>query len=121
MRHTGSRILIDVACKAVGIHITPALETNAIQLRVRFVQVNHGITFLSRLSAWDSLRAGEVVAVPIRYRLVNSATIHAITHAARQVPPAAEGFRRFLQCAFPNRHQPAPAPLTRPAVANGSA
>ncbi len=121
MRHTGSRILIDVACKAVGIHITPALETNAIQLRVRFVQVNHGITFLSRLSAWDSLRAGEVVAVPIRDRLVNSATIDAITHASRQLPLAAEEFLRFLQGEFQNLHELASAPLKREAVANVSA
>jgi DNA-binding transcriptional LysR family regulator len=121
MKHTGSRILIDVACKAAGIHITPALETNAIQLRVEFVKVNHGITFLSRLSAWDSLRTGELVAVPIRDRLVNTATIDAITHASRQLPIAAEEFLRFLQGEFQDLHELAYAPLKREAAAAGSA
>ena len=51
VENSGSRILIDVACKAVGSHISPVLETNSIQLMVHFVHVNHGITFLSRLSA----------------------------------------------------------------------
>jgi DNA-binding transcriptional LysR family regulator len=117
MKHTGSRILIDVAGKAAGIHISPTLETNAIQLRVAFVKVNHGITFLSRFSAWDSLRSGELVAVPIRDRLVNNATIDAITHSARQLPLAAEEFLRFLQGEFQNLHELAYAPLKREAVA----
>ena len=105
-RNTGSRILIDVACKAAGIAIAPVLESNSIQLKVHFVHVNHGITFLSRLSAWDSLRAGELVAVPIRDRIVNGATIDAITHASRQLPIAAEEFLRFLQGELQNLRDP---------------
>lgn len=105
-RNTGSRILIDVACKAAGIAIAPVLESNSIQLKVHFVHVNHGITFLSRLSAWDSLRAGELVAVPIRDRIVNTATIDAITHASRQLPIAAEEFLRFLQGELQNLRDP---------------
>jgi len=106
MKNTGSRILIDVACKAAGIHISPTLETNSIPLRVHFVHVNHGITFLSRLSAWDSLRTGALIAVPIRDRLVNSATIDAITHASRQLPLAAEEFLRVLQGELQNLREP---------------
>jgi DNA-binding transcriptional LysR family regulator len=96
-KHSGSRILVDVACKAAGIYISPALEANSIQLMLHFVHVNNGITFLSRLSAGDSLGAGELVAVPIRDRIVNAATIDALTHASRQLPLAAEEFLRFLQ------------------------
>lgn len=97
MKNTGSRVLIDVACKAAGVHFAPALETNSIQLRIHFVHSDNGITFLSRLSAVDSLRSGELVAVPIRDRIVNKATIDAITHASHQLPIAAEAFLRFLQ------------------------
>ena len=117
MKNTGSRILIDVACKSAGIHIAPTLETNSIQLRVEFVKVNHGITFLSRLSAWDSLHAGQLAAVPLRDRLVNNATIDAITHSARQLPLAAEEFLRFLQGEFENLHERAYASSKRAAVA----
>ena len=121
MKHTGSHILIEVACTAAGIHLSPTLETNAIQLRVEFVKVNHGIAFLSRLSAWDSVRSGELVAVPIRDRLVNNATIDAITHSARQLPVAAEEFLRFLQGEFQDLHELAYAPLKREAAAVASA
>jgi len=105
-KNTGSRVLIDIACKAAGIHIVPALETNSIGLRVNFVHINNGITFLSRLSAWDRLHSGELVAVPIRDRLVNSATIDAITHASRQLPLAAEEFLHFLQEELQKRAAP---------------
>jgi DNA-binding transcriptional LysR family regulator len=84
------------------------LETNSIQLLVHFVHLNRGITFLSRLSAWDSFRAGELVAVPIRDRIVNGATIDAITHASRQLPLAAEEFLRSLQAEFHNMRHPPP-------------
>jgi DNA-binding transcriptional LysR family regulator len=104
VENSGSRILIDVACKAVGSHISPVLETNSIQLMVHFVHVNRGITFLSRLSAWDSLRAGHLVSVPIRDRILNSATIDAITHASRQLPLAAEEFLQSLQGELQNLH-----------------
>jgi DNA-binding transcriptional LysR family regulator len=100
MKNTGSRILLDLACKAVGVHMSPALETNSIPLRLEFVHVNDGITFLSRLSGWDSLRSGELVAVSLRDPLLNTATIDAITHASRQLPLAAEEFLRFLQGEF---------------------
>lgn len=106
VKNSGSRILIDVACKAAGIYIVPVLETNSIQLMVHFVHVNDGITFLSRLSAGDSLRTGDLVAVPIRDRIVNTATIDAITHASRQLPLAAEEFLRFLQGELQDLREP---------------
>jgi DNA-binding transcriptional LysR family regulator len=119
MKNTGSRILIDLACKAVGIHIGPTLETNSIPLRVGFVRVNHGITFLSRLSAWDALRSGDFVAVPIRDRLVNSATIDAITHASRQLPLAVEEFLRFMQTDLRQLHDEAYTPAKLWAASKG--
>ena len=112
VRNSGSRILIDVACKASGIHLAPVLETNSVQLMVHFVHVNQGITFLLRLSAWDSLRTGELVAVPIRDRLVNTATIDAIAHASRQLPLAAEEFLRFLQGELQTLQEP-PARMSK--------
>jgi DNA-binding transcriptional LysR family regulator len=70
------------------------------------VRQSQGITFLSRLSAWDSLHIGELVAVPIRDRIVNSATIDAVTLASRQLPVAAEEFLRFLHGELRTLHHP---------------
>ncbi len=106
LKNSGSRVLIDIACKAAGIAMRPVLETNSIQLRVHFVHVNHGITFHSRLSAADSLTEGDVVAVPIRDRIVNTATIDVITHASRQLPLVADAFLRFLQGELQNLREP---------------
>jgi len=104
MKNTGSRILLDLACKAGGVHISPALETNSIPLRLEFVHVNDGITFLSRLSGWESLRSGQLVALALRDRMLNTASIDAITHASRQLPLAAEEFLRFLEGEFERLH-----------------
>jgi DNA-binding transcriptional LysR family regulator len=106
LKNSGSRVLIDIACKAAGIYMVPVLETNSIQFRVQFVHVNNGITFHSRLSAGDSLRSGDLVAVPIRDRIVNTATIDAVTHASRELPLAAEEFLRFLQGELQNLREP---------------
>ncbi len=106
LKNSGSRVLIDIACKAAGIYMLPVLETNSIQLRVQFVHLNNGITFHSRLSAADSLNNGNVIAVPIRDRLVNSATIEVITHSSRQLSLAAEEFLRFLQGELQNLREP---------------
>jgi len=120
-RNTGSRVLIDLACKTAGIHMPAALESNSVLMLVQFVTVNHGITFLPRLPVWDSLKKGELVAVPIRDRLLNTATIDAITHVSRQLPLAAEEFLRFLQGEFQAMHDLAYTSPKREAAAAGSA
>ncbi|MFZ5781686.1 MAG: LysR family transcriptional regulator [Pseudomonadota bacterium] len=96
LKKSGSRVLIDLACKAAGVTIVPQIETNSNHLRVQFVHVNNGITFHSRLSAADSLRIGDVVAVPMRDRILNMAMVEAVTHASRHLSLAAEEFLRFL-------------------------
>lgn len=106
LKNSGSRVLLDIACKAAGISMKPVLETNSIQLRVQFVHVNNGITFHSKLSAADSLSTGNVVAVPIRDRIVNTATIDVITHVSRQLPLVAEAFLRFLEGELRNLREP---------------
>lgn len=97
MRNTGSRIVIDMACKASGVHLQPALETNSIPLRSEFLQTSNGITFIPRISIWGRLQAGELAAVPIRERVANTSTIDAVTHESRQLPLAAEEFLRAVQ------------------------
>jgi superfamily II RNA helicase len=52
------------------------------------------------------LSTGDVVAVPIRDRLVNTATIEVITHASRQLSLAGEAFLRFLQGELQNLREP---------------
>jgi DNA-binding transcriptional LysR family regulator len=109
MRTTGSGTLIDLACKAVGVHFKPVLEVNSIPLRVAFLRDGNGITFLPRLSAWDSLRSGELVGVPMRDRIVNTGTIDAVTHVSRQLPLAAEEFLRVVQDELQDLRIPAPS------------
>jgi DNA-binding transcriptional LysR family regulator len=109
MKNTGSRILLDLACKAGGVHISPAMETNSIPLRLEFVRAQDGITFLSRLSGWESLCSGQLIAMTLRDRLLNTASIDAITHASRELPLAAEEFLRFLEDEFRRLHRSVPS------------
>jgi DNA-binding transcriptional LysR family regulator len=95
-KRSGSRMLIDAACKAANVDLVPALEANSLQLMARFVQQTQAITFLSRLSIIDGLRNGDLVAIPLRDPLMNSATIDALTLASRKLPLAVEEFQRFL-------------------------
>ena len=97
MQNTGSRLVIDIACKASGVHLKPVLETNSIPLRFEFLLTSNGITFIPRISIWGKLQAGELRAVPIRDRVANSSTIDAVTHVSRQLPLAAEEFLRAVQ------------------------
>jgi len=108
MKNTGSRILLDLACKAGGVHLSPALETNSLTLRMQFVHLHDGITFLSRLSGWESLSSGQLTAVTLRDRLLNTASIDVITHASRQLPLASEEFLRFLEGEFHRLHMSLP-------------
>jgi DNA-binding transcriptional LysR family regulator len=119
--NTGSRIVIDMACSASGVHLQPNLQSNSVPLFIRYLQYNNSIAFLPRISVWENLRSGELVAVPIRDRLVNNSTIDAITHASRQLPLAAEEFLRFLQGEMQDLHELASAPVKREAAAGGSA
>jgi DNA-binding transcriptional LysR family regulator len=95
-RRSGSRMLIDAACKAARIEVVPTLEANSLQLLGRFVQGTRAITFLSRLSILDGLRRRDLVAIPLRDPLMNSATIDALTLASRKLPLAVDEFQRFL-------------------------
>jgi DNA-binding transcriptional LysR family regulator len=95
--NTSSRILIDVACTASGVHLRPNLQSNSVPLCIRYLHHNNSIAFLPRIAVWENLRTGELVAVPIRDRVVNDSTIDAIIHASRQLPLAAEEFLRAVQ------------------------
>jgi DNA-binding transcriptional LysR family regulator len=108
MKNTSSGTLVDLACKAAGVHMKPVLQVNSIPLRVAFLRDNAGITFLPRLSAWESLRSGALVGVPIRDRLVNTGTIDAVVHVSRQLPLAAEEFLRVVQDELQNLRTPSP-------------
>lgn len=93
---SGSRMLIDAASKAAGLHLRPVLESNSIQLLVRFVAESGGLTILSRLSASGNLQGGELIATPMRDRLLRTATIELLTLAGRTLPVAAAEFLRQI-------------------------
>lgn len=95
-RNSGSRLLVDAACKAARLNLAPVLETNSVQFLVRLVRESDTVTFLPRLSAVQSLHAGELVAGAIRDARLAAATIEALAPAQRDAPPAVREFQRFL-------------------------
>jgi DNA-binding transcriptional LysR family regulator len=96
MRWSGTRKLIEVASANAGIMLKPVLETNSISLLHRFALTGQGIAFLIKAACSDSLRSGQLVAVPLKDPALGEATTTVITLPNRQLPVAAEAFLKKL-------------------------
>jgi len=91
-RFTGSRMLFDDACREAHVIMTPALETNSVELLHRFALLGHGVAVLARLTCLESLRTRKLRAVGFKEENLASGTIDVITLVNRQLPIAAEKF-----------------------------
>ncbi|MFC7399943.1 LysR family transcriptional regulator [Chelatococcus sp. GCM10030263] len=102
------------ALEAEGLELSPALETNSIDLLRRFVLSGPGVTFLPRLMFGHIAGDSDLAAVPIDDPAMNDGSIEILTSPGHQLPAATEAFLGCLVAALG-----APAGPTRPAVAFG--
>ena len=91
-RLTGSRMLFDEACREAHVIMTPALETNSVELLHRFALLGDGVAVLARLTCVESLRTHKLRAIGFKEENLSSGTIDIVTLANRQLPIAAEKF-----------------------------
>lgn len=94
---SGSRGLIDAACRQAGVHLAPTLETNSMRLITQLVRTVGGIALLPRWAASISIRTNGLVAIRIRNRVLNSATVDAVALRSRQLSPAVNEFQNFVR------------------------
>lgn len=96
----GSRILIDATATAAGVVLTPAFESNSVQLLARFAASSNGVTFLSRLCASAGLKSGSLAAIRLRDRLMSVARIEVLVLGDRDQNSAVQHFQAHLAQAF---------------------
>jgi DNA-binding transcriptional LysR family regulator len=98
----GTRRLVEAAMLLDRVRLTPALTTNSVTLLKLFITNNLGFTFLARIAVAPELEAGQLMAIPVENRLLQSPEAQLITRVGRQLSPAAN---RLLQRLAAQIHQ----------------
>lgn len=93
----GIRGLLDACCKAEGITITPALETNSIEALRGFARNGGGISSINQSSILRDLLDGTLVAIPFEDHILNHAYINICILQDRSLPLTTGAFLEFLQ------------------------
>lgn len=92
----GTCALLDAALAAAGLRLTPALETNSIDLLRRFAAGGEGITFLPRLMVAGEAQDTPLAVVPVEDAPMLGSHVEIITLRGRALPLAAEEFATTL-------------------------
>jgi DNA-binding transcriptional LysR family regulator len=101
----GLRRLIDSQCRIYKIVVRPVLETNSIGAMINFARLGAGLTFLPMSSVLRAVKIGAVVAVPMRDREMQKATVDLCVLECRTLPNGIVAFVAALQQAFARSDQ----------------
>jgi DNA-binding transcriptional LysR family regulator len=93
----GIRGLLDSCCKAEGITITPALETNSIEALRGFARNGGGVSSINQSSVFRDILEGRLVAIPFSDHVLNHAFINICILQDRSLPLTTSSFLEFLQ------------------------
>ena len=91
------RQLFDISCARQGLSVDAALTANRIDPSLAWVAAGGGITLSGELAVRSRVRAGLVVAVPLRDREMNERHFEVQTLAGRTLPAAGRAFLSQLQ------------------------
>lgn len=89
-RSTGAGILVNAACRHAGLAITPALETNSLELLRQFVGSGAGVAVMTRQSCIEGLDGDGCAAIPFEDEALNSGSIDVVVASGRLLPLPAE-------------------------------
>jgi DNA-binding transcriptional LysR family regulator len=121
----GTCALLNAALAAEGLRLTPALETNSIDLMRRFALGSDGITFLPRLMVAGEAPDARLAIVKVEDAPMRQSQVEVLTLRGRALPLAAEAFVAYLVRRLQEVLLPAPAARAtshrRRAAARGSA
>ncbi|MGG5819470.1 LysR family transcriptional regulator [Falsiroseomonas sp. HW251] len=92
----GTCTLLNAALAAAGLRLTPALETNSIDLLRRFALNGKGITFLPRLMVAGEAPNRDLAVVPVEDSPMPQGHVEIVTLRGRALPLAAEEFAGYL-------------------------
>lgn len=90
------RQLFDISCARQGLKVDAALVANRLDPAISFAAAGGGIALCGELAIRSRLKAGEVVAVPLRDREMNERHFEVQTLAGRTLPIACKAFLSHL-------------------------
>lgn len=90
------RRLIDACCSRRSILLEPALAADSISALLCFVMAGNGIGFSAGLPIRKLVRSGQLVALPIKDRDMNSLQLEIQSLSGRTLPQAARAFLNAL-------------------------
>lgn len=94
------RQIFDICSSRQSLKCTPLIEVDNIASTVEFVKNNQAIALCGELALRTLIRAGELVAIPLRDREMNERDLEVQTLAGRTLSSAAQTFLRALQKAI---------------------
>ena len=90
------RELIREACRGQPFSIEPSITSNSLQVITDFVRANIASTLLAELPMLAEIRAGNVVALPIRSVEMSSTELQVVTRQSRKLSPVSKELIHYL-------------------------
>jgi DNA-binding transcriptional LysR family regulator len=109
----GTTALLNAALAAGGMRLTPALETNSIDLLRRFALAGDGITFLARLMVASDSPDRRLAVIPVDDAAMAQSHVEVVTLRGRTLPLAAEAFTGYLVRRLKDVAKPLVPPVPR--------
>jgi len=91
------RQLFDISCSRQGLQCEPALLSNRLDASISFAAAGGGIALSGEAALRNRLKAGNIVAVPLRDREMNERHFEIQTMAGRTLPGACRAFLDHLR------------------------
>ncbi|MDM0022082.1 LysR family transcriptional regulator [Variovorax saccharolyticus] len=91
------RQLFDISCSRQGLQCEPALLANRLDASISFAAAGGGIALSGEAALRNRLKAGGIVAVPLRDREMNERHFEIQTMAGRTLPGACRAFLDHLR------------------------
>ena len=92
---SASRVIFEEACRAAGIKVAPALETNSVELMQRMATLGLGVALLLRHTIAGALEGGQLRGLGLDKQLF-AGTIDVFTFGDRTLPVAVKHFLSVL-------------------------
>lgn len=102
-RSGSSRIAFDTACRAEGVSLKVAVETNSVHVAAGLARESDCAALFPASAAGVFIAARKLVAVPLANPILSGGLVMLLKRRGRNLPPAAESLARALATALAHR------------------
>ncbi|MGP8291439.1 LysR family transcriptional regulator [Vreelandella zhanjiangensis] len=93
----GMRQMVNIVAQHERIHIEARLYTNSVAVLKNFVRSGIGVTFMPEITIIDEIERQEIVALPMKYPLMNSARAQIVSLQGQELTVAAHACVEHLR------------------------